>query len=116
MTIPPPPPSYPRPTEDEPVPSLDPETVEDDDELALAVDALVHRNYQGRVRQWEVAQLYEVVRQGVDAETWRFVLRIEELTNARWADLSVELVREAWRAGQKFALPKSETSKVTSEE
>jgi len=99
MTLPPP--LYPLPTE-EPLPTLTPEVVADDDDLGVAVDEFVRLNREARVRQWEIAMLQECLRDAVDAGAWRLVLVMEETMNARFADVVVEIARWSFAEGRRF--------------
>lgn len=105
-----PPIAYPIPEEDQPLLRLDPETVEDDDALGEIVDQFVQANYPARVRAWEVNFHLACLRDALDPESWKLVLNIEALMNARFADLIVEVARWSFEQGQTFPVPKSEVS------
>jgi len=105
-----PPESYPSVEDDEPDLSLDPEVVEDDDALGEVVDEFVQANYPARVRAWEVNFHLACLRDALDPESWKLVLNIEALMNARFADLIVEVARWSFEQGETFPVPKSEVS------
>jgi hypothetical protein len=99
---------YPKPEDDESLLTLDPDVVGDDDELALRVDALLHADLVARARQAHVAMLQEVLREGIDEDSWKLVARIDEQILERWADAVVSLARFAFTEGRRFPLPKGE--------
>jgi hypothetical protein len=103
-----PPQGYPKPDDEEPVLTLDPEVVQDDDELAQVVDQLIRRDYASRVRLWEINFHHGCLRDAVDPATWRLILKVEELSTARLSDLVVEVARFAFSEGRRFSLHKSE--------
>jgi hypothetical protein len=109
-----PPISPPPPRSGDELPTLDPEVVDDDDALAVAVDAFIHQDPIAGGRQAEMVLFQEVVRRAVDADVWRTVLRVDELTTARVADLVVEIARWAFNAGRAFPLPPSSGNGVGS--
>ena len=116
MTDSPPPPLYGAPADEEPVPVLDPELVADDDDLALAVDAFIQASPEARARQGEIALLHDELRQAVDIEAWRIVMRLDELTNARLADITVEIARFAFSEGRRHPVPATDPSNVSSDD
>jgi hypothetical protein len=108
MTVSPPPPSY--PLDQEAAPQLTPEVVADDDDLALRVDEFVRRSPEARAGQWEVALLQHELRETIDTDACRLVLRIDELVTARLADVTVLVARWSFLAGQRHPLPPTEVS------
>lgn len=103
------PPAFPPPPSDpDPPPALDPSVVADEEALADAVDALIAADHEARERLAEIGVYVDALRCGLDADTWRQFLRVDELTTARWADLAVNLARWAFNEGARSAgLPKA---------
>jgi hypothetical protein len=91
----PPPPSDPEP------PALTPETVEDEEALAEAVDQFVRRDVEARERLSDTNVYVEALRSAVEPDVWTTALRIDELTTARWTDLAVGVARWAFTEGQR---------------
>jgi hypothetical protein len=110
----PPPPLYPSP-EDEPVPQLTPEVVADDEDLGVLVDELVRRDPEARAGLRDIALRQDALRQG-DPEGWPLFLMVEEMMTARFADVVLVVARWAFMAGQRYPLPKTQTSNVNPDE
>jgi len=108
MTLPSRPPPLYAPPGAEPVPTLDPSMIEDDDDVGVAVDEFVHANPEARARQREIA-LHQDALRVADPETWPLFMVVESLMNGRWADVVVEVARWAFKEGQKQPVPKSES-------
>jgi len=96
MTRSPPPPLYPVPTE--PGPTLDPSMIEDDQELAEVIDQVILLDAAARVRQEHVALHQNALREAAP-ESWPLFARVEELTSERSSELSLILVRWAFKEG-----------------
>lgn len=94
-----PPPDEPPPSEPEPPPTLDPVIVASDDDLCEAVDEFVRQDPTARQQLSDVADHQEMLRGAVDADVWRLVLYIDELTTARFADAIVLVARWAFNEG-----------------
>jgi hypothetical protein len=90
--------------------TLDHATVADDEALGEAVDAAIHRDAEARARLYEIADLQEALRGAVDALAWQLVLRVDEMSMARWADLSVGIAKWAFDAGRQHTLLTEEGS------
>ncbi len=100
----PPPPSDPEPLR------LDPSVVADDESLAEAVDEFVRRDPLARERLHSVANQQELLRQVVDADTWRLALRLDEMIVERWSDVVVSVARWAFEEGRRHPLPAEDAS------
>jgi hypothetical protein len=104
------PPDAPWPLDSESRPQLDPTTVEDDEALAAAVDGLVAADPEARERLYVIVDHQELLRQSVDPDVWRLVLRVDERIVERWADVAVAIARWAFDAGRRHPLPQEEAS------
>ncbi len=80
---------------------LTPDSVEDEEQLAAAVDAFIESDPDARETLAEIANLHGVLHEVIDAHWWPIFHRAEELATARWADLAVGLVRWAFNEGRK---------------
>jgi dephospho-CoA kinase len=89
----------------EPVPTLTAEIVADDETLAEAVDEVVRRDPVAREQLAEITTYQEMLQAAVDADTWRLVLHIEELTTARFADALLIVAVWAFTEGVRNADP-----------
>lgn len=89
-------------TADEQPLTLDPEVVEDDQELAVVLDELARRDVVAHERLVEVNDLNDVLRRIVNGDTWKLMLEVEARSNERWADLIVTVARWAFEQGQRF--------------
>jgi len=87
---------------DHDVPTLDPDTVADDELLGVAVDAVVVANVDARERMEEVFEMTEALRAILDEGTWQLFMAYDELANARFAELSLVIARWAFNEGQRF--------------
>jgi hypothetical protein len=90
--------------DDEPVPQLDPDVIEDDQLLAMAVDAVMGRDSRAKALMVSINDHGVWLRGAVDADTWQLVLRIDELATERWSDLTLVLVRWAFAEGRRWPL------------
>ena len=92
---------------DEPdeIPALTPEVVEDDQLLAVAVDAVILADPEARRRASEIALRFEWLKGSVD-DVWPLVLEIESRSNERWSELTLVLVRWAFNAAKNAAPPR----------
>jgi hypothetical protein len=93
------------PPSDPELPRLTLDVVEDGESLSEAVDAFIQSNPEARQRLTEIAEHQEALRQSVDSETWKLVLRIDEMIVERWSDLAVDLTRWSFDAGRQFRWP-----------
>ena len=108
MTLPPPPPLYPSPEDEElSVPKLDPVTVEDDEELGVLVDEVIHRDPEAHARLRDIALHQDALRQA-DPETWPLFMVVDEMMTARFADVVLVVARWAFKQGQEHCIPKSQ--------
>jgi hypothetical protein len=92
------------PPSDPEMPVLTPDVAADDEALAEAVDAFINNDSVARAQLVEIADFQEALRGAVHADVWGIVLRLDELTTARWADLAVAIARWAFDAGRLFPL------------
>ena len=83
---------------DEP-PALTPEIVEDDQLLAVAVDAVILADPEARRRAAEIAEHFEWLRGSVDGDTWKQTLDLEERANERFSEVALVLSRWAFNEG-----------------
>jgi hypothetical protein len=97
----------PQLSDPDPLRSLDPEIVGDDESLSEAVDAFIHQETVANQRGHVIADHQELLRQTVDAEMWKLVLLIDEMIVERWADVAVEIARWSFGAGRRFPLAPS---------
>ena len=95
----------PEPLDDDGLPVLDPAVIEDEELLALAVDAVILADPVARVRSGEIAQYQAWLRAIVDDETWRLYLEVESRQNERFADLALATARWAFSEGRRHPLP-----------
>lgn len=100
----------PPPSDPESLPTLSPEIVSDDEALAEQVDELVRRDPVARQQLGEVSSYQEMLRGAVDADVWKLVLIIDDLTTARLADSIVLAARWGFLEGQKHPLTPSAPS------
>jgi hypothetical protein len=109
-----PPPDSPRPlVAPEGPPTLSPSIVEDDEALAEAVDQIIFMDVAARERLAEIGRYTEALRAfraALDPCAWQLLLRIDELTTARWADLTVGIAKWAFEQGRRFPLSIEEGS------
>lgn len=84
---------------------LTPDVVEDEELLALVVDEFIERDPDAAGTLAEIARLHAVLHDVVTDFYWPIVIRAEDLTTARWADLSLSLVKWAFTEGRKHPLP-----------
>jgi len=100
------PPLSPAPPSDpESRPMLSPEVVADEEALAEVVDELVRRDPVAREQLAEITAYQDMLRGAVDANTWRLVLHIDEMTTARFADAIVVIARWAFNEGARSVDP-----------
>ena len=90
--------SNPPPSDPDP-PTLTPEVAADDELLAEVVDEFIRRNQLARERAHQVASQQEILRQSVDADTWKLALEVDEMIVERWSDLAVEIAVWAFNEG-----------------
>ena len=83
------------------LPRLDDAIVSDEDSLGAAVDHFIHQNHVAREQLREIVDRQASLRVMVEPAVWQYALQLDELVVARWADLSVELVRWAYGEGRK---------------
>ncbi len=114
MTRSPSPPPY-APPDAEPLPRLTPEIVQDDDELAEAVDLFVFLDPEARARLG-IITLHQDALRVADPESWPLYLRTDELMTERWADLVVLISAWAFKEGRRFPIATPETSNVSPDE
>ncbi len=108
-------PSFPPPiSEPEPPPALTPEVLISDDDLAEAVDAFIHADREARQRLHELVDEQERLCQACEPSVWQFVLHVDELVVARWADLVVGIARSAFLEGQRHPAPPSKATAAES--
>jgi hypothetical protein len=94
--------SIPPPTSDpEPVPTLDPVEAADDEQLGMAVDAVVLADLDARERMHEIFRYTETLRAVLDEDTWRLFMTYDERANARFAELLLVVARWAFGEGQR---------------
>jgi hypothetical protein len=86
------------------LPVIDQETAEDPDALAALLDEVIGNNPAARRAQARIAQLHDQLQGHVAPVDFALVLGAEELSNARWTDLTLVLVRWAWAEGRRSAL------------
>ncbi len=104
-----PPEDYPSAPESDPadVPQLTRAVVEDDERLEAAVDAFTSRDEDARGATDAVVDAQRVLRERIDdlgwEQGWPLVLRMEELMNARHADLAVRIAKWAFQEGERSA-------------
>lgn len=103
-------PSCPPPTDPDPPPTLNPDVVADDETLGEAVDAFIGADPEARARRAEIVVHQEALRSAVDGDVWGLVLHLDELTNARWADLAVVIARWAFEVGRRLPLSVEEAT------
>jgi len=96
--------SNPPPSNPEPPPTLDPDSVADDELLGMAVDAVVGADRDARERMLEIFRYAESLRAILDEETWRTFLVYDEHSNARFAELLLAVSRWAFEQGRRFPL------------
>jgi hypothetical protein len=81
------------------LPTLTPDVVADEEALAEAVDEVVRRDPVARGELAEITNYQDALRGAVDDATWRLVLRVDELTTARFADVLLVVARWAFNEG-----------------
>jgi len=90
--------SNPPPSDSDP-PTLTAEIVADDELLGEAVEKFLRCNETASERAHHIADHQEMLRQSVDAETWKLALQLDEMIVERWADVAVEIARWAFNEG-----------------
>ncbi len=98
--------SFPPPPDPE-IPSLDLETVGDDEQLGVAVDVVVVCDREARERATEIVRYAEALRAILDEDTWRLFLVFDERTNARFSELLLVVARWAFVEGRRHPLEPS---------
>lgn len=83
---------------DEPV--LTAAVVDDEEQLAAAVDAFNVANADDRVQRAELLERQAELHLVLDAKEWQMFLAVEEASTARLADLTVSIARWAFRQGR----------------
>jgi hypothetical protein len=87
----------------EELPLITADVIDDDEVLAVAVDAFIAANPVARERQAEIDFRREALRllpHDTDGMTWGYFVLLDELVNERWADLALDLVRLGYAAGK----------------
>lgn len=82
------------------LPILSEAIVQDDEDLAAAVDEVVRGDADAAAIAEEIASVREDLRQELVPEAWRTFLRIDELSSAKLSDLLVVIARWAFTEGQ----------------
>jgi hypothetical protein len=83
------------------LPRLDAQLVADDKRLALTIDEAT-RTVPGFRRSTEaILRLQAELRDRLDDDQWRAFLRLDEAVTARFADLTVAVVRWAYAEGRR---------------
>lgn len=81
-------------------PTITPESLDDEELLAAACDAFVHRDRVARSQQAEILEQQAALRAMLDPGQWQALLHLEEMTSARLADAIVSVARWAFEQGQ----------------
>jgi hypothetical protein len=82
-------------------PCLCPETVADDDALALVIDRMLLGSKKIRKLGRRVRRTQERLRRAVDERSWWVYMQLEEIVNHRVAVEGEALVRWAYEAGRR---------------
>ncbi len=92
--------------QDDGLPALDPAVIEDEELLALAVDAVTLADPVARVRSAEIAMYQAWLQAAVeDAGTWRLYLEVESRQTEKNADVALVIARWAFAEGRRHPLP-----------
>ena len=78
--------------------------------VEAAIEAYVLQDGDGQERLANIVYEQEWLRRAIDADLWRFVLKVDELTTERWTALLLNVTRWAFAAGQKHPAPNGEAS------
>lgn len=84
------------------LPLLDQETVDEDDQLVLAIDEIITTDAAARAAQDQLADRQARLQTQLTPCQWAEVLGLEETMTARWLDLTLVLVKWAWSGGRRW--------------
>ena len=95
----------PEPLDDEGLPALTPDVIEDDELLGALIDRVVDEDPVARTRASEIATYQTWLRAAVeDAGTWGLYLDLASRQDQRWADLSTAIATWAFNEGRRFPI------------
>ena len=81
---------------------LTPGIVEDEDDLVAVVDEFVKQDPDAETRMKEILDQEEYLRTYADPGDWQECVALEDLMNARFADLVVSIARWAFEEGRSY--------------
>lgn len=89
------------------LPALTPEIVEDEEQLGVAVDAVILADPEARRRSAEIATHCEWLKAAVDDGAWKLILEIEARDNERFGELVLVIATWSFNEGRRFPIAPS---------